>query len=176
MEVYRNSQVTNDREKNVKETEIKLLTADKATQDEALKKNKIIIYSGSALTILLLLFAVFIFRNNRQKQKVNKELVSKNTLIESQKKEVETQKEIVEEKQKEILDSISYAETRYVNAHVDYKTHAAGGPYIEHLSRLPGYPEGVYKDINGDGVIELHDNNIHHVKVIVKDSIKTFPK
>ena len=67
------------------------------------------------------------------------------------------------------LDSISYAETRYVNAHVDYKTHAAGGPYIEHLSRLPGYPQGVYKDINGDGVIELHDNNVHDVKVVVKD-------
>ncbi len=67
------------------------------------------------------------------------------------------------------LDSISYAETRYVNAHVDYKTHAAGGPYIEHLSRLPGYPQGVYKDINSDGVIELHDNHIHHVKVVVKD-------
>jgi murein DD-endopeptidase MepM/ murein hydrolase activator NlpD len=67
------------------------------------------------------------------------------------------------------LDSISYAETRYVNAHVDYKTHAAGGPYIEHLSRLPGYPQGVYKDINGDGVIKLHDNNVHDVKVVVKD-------
>jgi murein DD-endopeptidase MepM/ murein hydrolase activator NlpD len=67
------------------------------------------------------------------------------------------------------LDSISYAETRYVNAHVDYKTHAAGGPYIEHLSRLPGYPQGVYKDINGDGVIKLHDNNIHNVRVVVKD-------
>ncbi len=67
------------------------------------------------------------------------------------------------------LDSISYAETRYVNAHVDYKTHANGGPYIEHLSRLPGYPQGVYKDINGDGVIELHDNNMHDVKVVVKD-------
>ena len=92
-----------------KETEIKLLTADKATQDEALKKNKIIIYSGSALTVLLLLFALFIFRNNRQKQKTNKELLSKNILIESQKKEVESQKEIVEEKQKEILDSMSYA-------------------------------------------------------------------
>ncbi len=67
------------------------------------------------------------------------------------------------------LDSISYAETRYVNAHVDYKTHAAGGPYIEHLSRLPGYPPGVYKDINGDGIIELKDNDVHNVKVVVKD-------
>jgi len=67
------------------------------------------------------------------------------------------------------LDSISYDETRYVNAHIDYKTRVAGGPYIEHLSRLPGYPQGVYKDINGDGVIELNDNDIHQVKIVVKD-------
>ena len=68
------------------------------------------------------------------------------------------------------LDSISYAETRYVNAHIDYKTRAAGGPYIEHLSRLPGYPQGVYKDIHGDGVIELHDAGVHEVKIVVKDT------
>ena len=67
------------------------------------------------------------------------------------------------------LDSIGYDETRYVNANVDYKTRAAGGPYIQHLSRLPGYSQGVYKDINGDGVIELHDSNVHEVKVVVKD-------
>jgi murein DD-endopeptidase MepM/ murein hydrolase activator NlpD len=68
------------------------------------------------------------------------------------------------------LDSISYDETRYVNANVDYKTRAAGGPYIQHLSRLPGYPQAVYKDINGDGVINLRDQNIHNVKIVVKDA------
>lgn len=68
------------------------------------------------------------------------------------------------------LDSITYDESRYVNANIDYKTRAAGGPYIQHLSRLDGYPEGVYKDINGDGVIELKDTNIHQVKIIVKDA------
>ncbi|HVZ97926.1 MAG TPA: M23 family metallopeptidase [Chitinophagaceae bacterium] len=67
------------------------------------------------------------------------------------------------------IDSISYDETRYVNAHIDYRTRMAGGPYIEHLSRLPGYPEGVYRDFNGDGVIALSDNDIHHVKIVVKD-------
>ncbi len=92
-----------------KETEIKLLTADKATQEETLKKNRIIIYAGTALTALLLLFAVFVYRSNRQKHRTNQELVFKNELIENQKKEVESQKELVEEKQKEILDSISYA-------------------------------------------------------------------
>ncbi len=68
------------------------------------------------------------------------------------------------------LDSITYDESRYVNANIDYKTRAAGGPYIQHLSRLAGYPEGVYKDINGDGVIELKDTNVHQVKIVVKDT------
>jgi serine phosphatase RsbU (regulator of sigma subunit) len=85
-----------------KETEIKLLTTDKALQDEALKKNKIIIYSGTVLSVFIFLFLIFVIKNNKQKQKINKELVSKN-------KTIELQKEIVEEKQKEILDSISYA-------------------------------------------------------------------
>lgn len=67
------------------------------------------------------------------------------------------------------IDSITYDETRYVNAHIDYRTKAAGGPYIEHLSRLPGYPRGVYKDFSGDGVIELKDEHVHQVKIVVKD-------
>lgn len=68
------------------------------------------------------------------------------------------------------LDSISYDETRYLNAHIDYKTKASGGPYIQHLSRLPGYPQGVYKDIQNDGVIELQDRDVHPVKIEVKDA------
>ena len=68
------------------------------------------------------------------------------------------------------IDSITYDESRYVNAHIDYKTRAAGSPYIEHLSRLPGYPQGIYKDINGDGVIELKDDNVHQIKIVVKDA------
>ncbi len=68
------------------------------------------------------------------------------------------------------IDSISYAETRYLNAHIDYRTRAAGGSFIEHVSRLPGYPQGVYNDISGDGVIELKDDSIHVAKIIVKDT------
>ncbi|MEP6926837.1 MAG: M23 family metallopeptidase [Ginsengibacter sp.] len=68
------------------------------------------------------------------------------------------------------IDSITYDETRYVNAHIDYKTRAAGGPFIEHLSRLPGYPEGIYKDFSGDGVIELINDSVHQIKIVVKDT------
>ena len=68
------------------------------------------------------------------------------------------------------LDSISYDETRYLNAHIDYKTKAGGGTYIQHLSRLPGYPASVYKDFNGDGTIHLEDDLVHQIKIEVKDA------
>lgn len=96
-------------ETDKKNSEIELLTADKKIQQEALKKNRVIIYSVSGVLFLILLFTVFIIRSNKQKQIINNELLIKNNLIETQKREVEFQKEIVEEKQKEIIDSISYA-------------------------------------------------------------------
>ena len=68
------------------------------------------------------------------------------------------------------LDSISYNETRYLNAHIDYKVKASGGPYLQHLSMLPGYPEGMYKMVNGDGVINLDDDSVHHIKILIKDA------
>lgn len=68
------------------------------------------------------------------------------------------------------LDSISYDETRYINAHIDYKLRSTGGPWVQHLSRLPGYPPSVYKDVHGDGVIHLEDDSVHHIRIEVKDA------
>ncbi len=68
------------------------------------------------------------------------------------------------------LDSISYDETRYLNAHIDYKLRSTGGPWVQHLSRLPGYPPSVYKDVHGDGVIHLEDDSVHHIRIEVKDA------
>ncbi len=68
------------------------------------------------------------------------------------------------------IDSISYDETRYLNAHIDYKLRNGGGPFVQHLSRLPGYPEGVYKQVSGDGVIDLTDDNVHNIEIAVKDA------
>jgi murein DD-endopeptidase MepM/ murein hydrolase activator NlpD len=68
------------------------------------------------------------------------------------------------------LDSISYDETRYLNAHIDHKVKGTGGPYLQHISKLPGYPEGVYKLVNGDGVINVEDDSVHHIKILVKDA------
>lgn len=69
--------------------------ATKAEQNKKDAVTQIIIYSVSAGFALVLLLAVFIFRGYRQKQKAN-------VIIAEQKK-------IVEEKQKDIIDSITYA-------------------------------------------------------------------
>jgi murein DD-endopeptidase MepM/ murein hydrolase activator NlpD len=69
------------------------------------------------------------------------------------------------------LDSISYDETRYLNAHIDYKTRANGGPYLQHLSKLPGYDDGIYHCRPGqDGVITLSDSNPHEIRIRVLDT------
>ena len=67
------------------------------------------------------------------------------------------------------MDSITYDETRDVNAHIDYKLRSSGGPFVQHLSRLPGYTHGIYKTTNGDGVIFLEDDSVHKIKIEVKD-------
>ncbi len=68
------------------------------------------------------------------------------------------------------LDNISYDETRYLNAHIDYKLRSNGGPFVEHLSRLPGYNNSIYKIMNGDGVLDVTDDSIHKIKIAVKDA------
>lgn len=68
------------------------------------------------------------------------------------------------------LDSIGYDETRYLNAHIDYKYRSTGGTYIQHVSKLPGYNNSVYKTTNGDGVILIDDDSIHKMKLLVKDA------
>lgn len=68
------------------------------------------------------------------------------------------------------LDSISYDETRYLNAHIDYKLKASGGSYVQHLSRLPGYTDGIYKQFSGDGVIDLTDGEVHNMLIDVTDA------
>ena len=68
------------------------------------------------------------------------------------------------------LDSISYDETRYLNAHIDYKHKSSGRGFLQHISKLPGYNSSVYKTTNGDGVITIDDTLVHKIKLEVKDA------
>lgn len=74
------------------------------------------------------------------------------------------------------LDSIDYDDTRYLNANIDHKLKLNGGPYVQHVSKLPGHPEGIYTTFFGDGVINLEDDSTHQIKILVTDAYdnKTF--
>lgn len=68
------------------------------------------------------------------------------------------------------MDSISYDETRFLNAHIDFKTKMTGGPYIQHLSILPGNRDMVYAGSATDGVLILRDSSAHDIRIDVYDA------
>jgi murein DD-endopeptidase MepM/ murein hydrolase activator NlpD len=68
------------------------------------------------------------------------------------------------------IDSISYAETRYFNAHIDFKLRSNGGPWLQHLSPLPGYENYIYKTDKRKGVVAISDSETHVIKIIVADA------
>ena len=85
-----------------KEKEISLLNKEKDLKDIELKNSKtFLIYTVLGL-ILISSFLILLFFSYKQKQKINAEVQIKN-------KKLETAYNIVEEKNKEILDSITYA-------------------------------------------------------------------
>ncbi len=85
-----------------KETENKLLIEKNESNDKVIRQQRYFGIAVGFICVLLIVFAIYFFRSNKQKQRTNIELERKNHLIEKQ-------KELVEEKQKEILDSIHYA-------------------------------------------------------------------
>jgi len=75
---------------------------ERAVGREKHRVQQIIIWCVAGGLVLVLVFSFFIFRSLVQNRKANK-------IISSQKKLVEDKNQIIEEKQKEIIDSINYA-------------------------------------------------------------------
>ncbi len=85
-----------------KEQENKALQLENALSNKTIKQQKLITYFIITGLFLVSVLAFFIFRGLKQQRKANK-------IISEQKHEVEHQKEMVDEKNKEITDSINYA-------------------------------------------------------------------
>lgn len=81
-----------EQEKKITELEKEKI---KIKHEEELKKQKLIIWIVSVAFIIMLVLSGFIYKEYKQKQEANKIIIK--------------QKQIVEEKQKEIIDSINYA-------------------------------------------------------------------
>lgn len=92
-----------------KQKEIELLQRDNqinqlelSEKESKLQKQTTIIFSVVAIVILLIVSAFLLINRNRIKQKANEKLAATN-------EEIQKQKDIIEEKQKEIIDSIHYS-------------------------------------------------------------------
>lgn len=80
---------------------------------------------------------------------------------------------VVYDNEKEVsrfeMDNISYDETRYLNAHVDYKLRSNGGSWLQYTSPLPGYMNGIYKTDANAGIINMNNEN-HEIRIAVGDA------
>ena len=97
-------------ESEKKEKEIKIQKLEISKKSADINKQRVIIWAGAAGLLLIIGLAFFIYRGYRQKQKANLKLEQKNATINRQKKKIEEQKANVEQKNKDITDSILYAQ------------------------------------------------------------------
>jgi serine phosphatase RsbU (regulator of sigma subunit) len=92
-----------------KDSEIALLNKDKALSQKEIERSRLIrnsLLAGVALVLLLLVVSIRAFLS---KKKSNDIITQQKSEVEKQKQLADERREIVEEKQKEILDSIQYA-------------------------------------------------------------------
>lgn len=96
-------------ETDKKQKEIELQSLQLGKQEAEINKQKIFTFSFAGGIFLTLCLAFFIFRNYREKKKANIEIEKRNVRLENANSEITHQKLIIEEKNKEMVDSINYA-------------------------------------------------------------------
>ena len=67
------------------------------------------------------------------------------------------------------LSDLSYTDTRYINACIDYTKWMRSGIYVQHLSVLPGNHLSIFTTPGRDGLIRLTDTNVHLFHIRVSD-------
>lgn len=106
-EILLQNQIT-ENEKNAQS--LKLAQQQDQLNEAELQRQKIIGNAFFAGFILILCLMLFVYKNYREKNKINNELASKNKLIEEQNSNVIAQKNLIATKNQEITDSINYAQ------------------------------------------------------------------
>jgi serine phosphatase RsbU (regulator of sigma subunit) len=98
------------------ESEIQMLTKDQEMNMAIIRNQKIISITIALVTLMLLFFAILLYRSNLNRKKINQLLVSQKKDIEEKNFELERQKDSIEEKNiriqrinKNITGSINYA-------------------------------------------------------------------
>lgn len=97
------SKMENDISNQNRKKDLELLTKNQAIKDLEIKRQKFMNYGLLALVLLIVIFVFFILKSLKENKRINAELNTKNN-------KVEEQSAIIEEKNKDIIDSINYAQ------------------------------------------------------------------
>jgi serine phosphatase RsbU (regulator of sigma subunit) len=97
------SKMENDISNQKRKKDLELLQKNQAIKDLEIKRQRFFNYGLVVIVLLIAVFAFFILRSLRVNKLINSELNIKN-------KKVEEQNSIIEEKNKDIIDSINYAQ------------------------------------------------------------------
>jgi hypothetical protein len=68
-----------------------------------------------------------------------------------------------------VCDSFSFAESRYINASIDYAANYNSGNRIVKSKKLPGNQLSFFKTDKSDGVLTFTDEKVHEIRIIVGD-------
>ncbi|MDF1572609.1 MAG: M23 family metallopeptidase [Bacteroidales bacterium] len=68
------------------------------------------------------------------------------------------------------MSEFSFAESRFINAHIDYGYKNANNRKVQRLHRLPYNPLSIYKYQENDGVVNIEDTLVHDVSITATDS------
>ena len=68
-----------------------------------------------------------------------------------------------------VIDNVGYDETRYLNAHIDYRTKLSGGSYLQYIFPLDGDKLTIYRNKPPERFITLKDTAVHNFRLEVRD-------
>lgn len=67
------------------------------------------------------------------------------------------------------FDKLSFAENRYLNAHIDYKVKIDDKKTYHRLFKLPGNNLSIYDTRVNDGIVNLSDGQIKNINITISD-------
>lgn len=69
------------------------------------------------------------------------------------------------------FDKFTFENSRYVNAHIDYAGKQKTGAKIQKCYLSKNNKLGIYQGLINNGIINFSDNEVHWIKIIVKDYV-----
>jgi hypothetical protein len=70
------------------------------------------------------------------------------------------------------IDNISFAQSKFINAHMDYELKLTENTGIHRLFKLPNDNLNIYNFSSKDGIFEIKDDSLHNVVILAEDAYR----